>query len=91
MVTVKPRGQGQALDLGTSIREIRMSPEDCKFFQPGASQSKRYIFEKCLIRRRGHLFPEALPPLEASEHNLLSRNRGQPTAGLPTMCAPRET
>lgn len=90
VATVKLRGQGQALDLGTSRREIRISSEDCKSFLPGASQSRLYVFEKCLIRRRGHLFLEAFPLLEASGHNLLSENHDQPIASLPTIWMPRE-
>lgn len=36
VVTVKLRVDGQTLDLDTSVREIRISSEDCKFFLPVA-------------------------------------------------------
>lgn len=90
VVPVKLRGSGQAVGLGISIREIRISSEDCKFSLPGASQSRLYISEKCLIRRRGHLFLVVFPLLEASEHNLLRGNHDQTIASLPTIWMPRE-
>lgn len=77
------------MGLDISIREIRISSEDCKLSLPGASQSRLYISEKCL-RRRGHLFLVIFPLLEASEHNLLRGNHDQTIASLPTIWMPRE-